>query len=216
MPPRLSEKEIERLRVLYEHSTLPVPALIRETGHSHRTIYWYASRRGWNPRAARREPRLPRAEIRALYEDTIVPVAEIARLAAVAVPTIHAWAARGGWRPRRTRLRRQGAGSGEINDLAAEVEAARKRARDEQEWREMRALEELARGFGRMARAEERDERRAARERAKKAGTYKRVWYSPQELVAHGLPGWARIYLPRPDEPAPARADPPRREDEPE
>src|SRR5512138_2747413 len=108
MPPRLSEAEIEKLRVLYEESPLSIPALTRETGHSHRTIYWYASRRGWRSRRARRRARLPRAEIRALYERTIVPVVEIARLAGVAVQTIHVWAAKEGWKPRATRLRKQG------------------------------------------------------------------------------------------------------------
>ncbi len=211
MPPRLREKEIERLRVLYEHSVLSVPALVRETGHSARTIYWYAARRGWKPRAARREPRLPRAEIRALYEDTIVPVAEIARLAGVAVPTIHIWAAREGWTPRRTRLRRRSAGRGEVADLAAEVAAARQRAEREQETRSLRAMEQEMQELLRLARAEDRRLRRTARQRAKKAGTYKRVWYAPEELVAYGLPASARIYLPRPDGPAPP---PSRREDE--
>lgn len=207
MPPRLSEAEIEKLRVLYEESPLSVPALIRETGHSHRTIYYYAARRGWKSRAARRSARLPRAEIRALYEDTIVPVAEIARLAGVAVPTIHVWAARDGWKPRATRLRRKSAPAGEIADLAAEVAAARERAERECEWRELRALDAGMRGITRVLVQERREKERAAREREKKPGTYKRVWYSPQELVAHGLPGTARVYLPRP-EPA-ARPDAP-------
>lgn len=183
MPPRLSEAEIEKLRVLYEGSPLSIPALTRETGHSHRTIYWYASRRGWKSRAARRQPRLPRAEIRALYEDTIVPVAEIARLANVAVQTIHVWAAKEGWEPRRTRLREQGAPASEIADLGAEVTAARERAETEREWRELRALQANSRSLLRTAIELRREMQRAARERKKKGGTDQWDWISPQKLA---------------------------------
>src|SRR5690606_3390177 len=133
------------------------------------TIYWYASRRGWKSRAARHRPRLPRAEIRALYEDTIVPAVEIARLAGVVVQTIHVWAAKEGWKPRSTRLRGQRRAVGEIANLPAEVSAARERA-------------------GRV---------QVSRERAKKGGTYKRVWHSHEELMRMGLDGTARVYVRR-------------------
>lgn len=199
MSPRLSEPEIEKLRILYEESSLSVPALTRETGHSHRTIYWYASRRGWKSRAARRGARLPRAEIRALYEDTIVPVVEIARLAGVVVQTIHVWAAKEGWKPRSTRLRVQRRAAGEIADLPAEVSAARERAGRVQVSRTIRASGRRIRNLLRVARGLSRRLKRAARERAKKGGTYKRVWHSHEELMRMGLDGTARVYVRRPD-----------------
>lgn len=206
MPPRLSEAEIEKLRLLYEDSPLPVTAIALQAGHDASAIYSYARRRGWKPRAGRRQPRLPRAEIRALYEQTIVPVNEIARLAGIAEHTVYVYAAREGWKPRASPLRKGGAAGREITDLAAEVAEARRRAERECEWRELRSLEENSKELLRMAREEVRGQRRAARERAKKRGTYKRVWYSPQELVAHGLPGSARVYLPRPGGPSPPPA----------
>lgn len=157
MSPRLSEAEIEKLRVLYEESRLSVLALIRETGHSHRTIYYYAARRGWKLRAAQRGPRLPLEKIRSLYEDTIVPVAEIARLAGVAVPTVHVWAVRYGWKPRASRLRGKSASRGDgIADLDAEVAAARRRAEDVAEERkareEERQIERTTQALGETAR----------------------------------------------------------------
>jgi len=211
MPPRLAEAEIEKLRVLYECSPLSVLALIRETGHSHRTIYYYASHRGWRPRAARREARLPRADIRALYEDTIVPVVEIARLAGVAVQTIHVWAARAGWKPRATRLRRRSVPSGEIADLPAEVTAARERAERQCQRRELRAVQESVNTLLQTAIAERRRKQRAARERAKKGGTYKRIWHSHEELTRMGLDGTARVYVRRPDAPLDPPLPPSRR-----
>lgn len=174
MPPRLSEAEIEKLRVLYEGSPLSVLALIRETGHSHRTVYYYASRRGWKSRAARRGPRLPIEEIRALYEDTIVPVAEIARIAGVAVPTIHVWAVRHGWKPRASRLRGEGAGrGGEIADLRAEVAAARRRAEAMEEAREreteVRITINLLRAVKYLHEAEQRKKKAGQTNRMKSA-----------------------------------------------
>lgn len=201
MPPRLSEAEIETLRVLYEESPLSIPALTRETGHSHRTIYWYASRRGWKSRAAKRGARLPRAEIRALYEGTIVPVVEIARLAGVAVQTIHVWAAKEGWKPRATRLRKQGGPAGEIVDLAAEVAGARRRAAVEQRLRTLSAMDESLRGMTQLLKVEVRQKERAVRERDKKRGTYKRIWHSHEELMRMGLDGTARVYVRRRDRP---------------
>lgn len=213
MPPRLSETEIEKLRVLYESSPLPVTALALQTGHAPAAIYAYARRRGWKPRSERRRPRLPRAEIRALYEDTIVPVNEIARLAGVAEHTVYVWAASGGWKPRASRLRARGRGTGEIADVAAEVSAARERAEREQRLRTLAALDAGMRGITRVLLQERREKERAARERAKKGGTYKRVWHSHEELMRMGLDGTARVYLRRPDF-SPDAAWPPRRRDE--
>jgi hypothetical protein len=201
MPPRLSEAEIGKLRVLYEESPLSIPALTRETGHSHRTIYWYASRYGWKSRAARRAPRLPRIEIRALYEDTIVPVIEIARLAGVAVQTIHVWAAKEGWEPRSSRLRGLGVPADAIANLPAAVSAARKRAERVQRSRTIRASGQGMQRLLQVARKHSRGLKRAARERAKKGGTYKRIWHSHEELMRMGLHGTARVYVRRPDPP---------------
>jgi hypothetical protein len=199
MPPRLSEAEIEKLRVLYEDSPLPVTTLALQTGHAPAAIYAYARRRGWKPRADRRGPRLPRAEIRALYEGTIVPVSEIARLAGVSEHTVYVYAASA------ERARRSPIWTPKSRQPA--------RAGRQQGLREVRAIGRRLRSLAQIAGDERRRLQRAARERAKKAGTYKRVWMSPQELVARGLSGAARVYLPRP-EPAAPPAGPSRYRDE--
>jgi hypothetical protein len=207
MPPRLSEAEIEKLRVLYEDSPLPVTTLALQTGHAPAAIYAYARRRGWKPRADRRGPRLPRAEIRALYEGTIVPVSEIARLAGVSEHTVYVYLAAA-----RLALAQARRGRGDRRS-GRRSRGSRARAGRQQGLREVRAIGRRLRSLAQIAGDERRRLQRAARERAKKAGTYKRVWMSPQELVARGLSGAARVYLPRP-EPAAPPAGPSRYRDE--